>query len=240
MVDAALAALRDQPDGMRWADMHRAVMQSDPSFNANTVGGSLYDLDRQLPAVVYKPSRGLFRLVEFRDQNTDGLRPELISSPPPQIREEDFYEAFADYLVNDLEECTKAIALGGNKFKDRWGTPDVIGKRESRASDILKAPTEIVTAEIKIVDSALVTAFGQACAYKLFSHKSYVVVPESSPADEITRLDALCQVFGIGLILFNASSPKNPNFKIRARAIRHEPEMFYANKNLRMIERELF
>jgi hypothetical protein len=34
-----------------------------------------------------------------------------------------------------LEECTKAIQLGGNTFKDKWGTPDVIGKRESRKSD---------------------------------------------------------------------------------------------------------
>ena len=51
---------------------------------------------------------------------------------------------------NELEECTKAIPLGGNKFKDKWGTPDVIGIRKSKAGDILQMPTEIVSAEIKL------------------------------------------------------------------------------------------
>lgn len=108
--------------------------------------------------------------------------------------------------MNDLEECTKAISLGGNRFRDKWGTPDVIGKRESRKSDILQIPTEIISAEIKTDVAQLVTAFGQACAYCLFSHKSYLVIPDESPKDEIDRLDSLCQVFGIGLILFDVSA----------------------------------
>ena len=45
------------------------------------------------------------------------------------------------------DRCTRAIPLGGNLFRDKWGTPDVIGKRESRISDIVKMPTEIVSAE---------------------------------------------------------------------------------------------
>lgn len=84
------------------------------------------------------------------------------------------------------------------------------------------------------------TAFGQACAYRLFSHKSYLVVPDASPQDEVARLDALCQVFGIGLILFNASSPEAPNFVIRVRALKRDPEMFYVNKYMRLIETEMF
>jgi len=130
--------------------------------------------------------------------------------------------------------------LGGNRFRDKWGTPDVIGKRESRRSDILQAPTEIVSAEIKTDVLQLVTAFGQACSYCLSSHKSYLVVPDSSPQDEIGRLDALCQVFGIGLILFNPSSPENPNFDIRMRARKQDPDMFYTNKYLKLVEKDLF
>lgn len=80
------------------------------------------------------------------------------------------YDApFADWLVNDLEDCTKAIPLGGNIFKDKRGTPDIIGKRESKSSDILKMSTEIVSAEIKLGISQLVIAFGQACAYGLYA-----------------------------------------------------------------------
>jgi hypothetical protein len=240
ITDVALDLLKQQPDGVRWAQLLRQVSQSDGSFNPHTIQGNLWDLDQRFPDKVYKPSRGLFRLLEFRDQDTDQLRPDLVPEPPTLIREEDFYEAFADYLKNDLEECTKAIPLGGNRFRDKWGTPDVIGKRESKKSDILQAPTEIVSAEIKTADSQLVTAFGQACAYRLFSHKSYLVVPDTSPQEELTRLDALCQVFGIGLILFNASSPQAPNFNIRVRALKQDPEMFYVNKYMRLIEAEMF
>lgn len=147
---------------------------------------------------------------------------------------------FADWLVNELEECTKAIPLGGNKFKDKWGTPDVIGVREPRKSDILKPPTEILSAEIKLDTTNLITAFGQACSYKLFSHKSYVVIPNDSLEEDIARLDALCRIFGIGLILFNRANPEEPNFEIRVRAAKHEPDMFYANKYLKFVEEDLF
>ena len=127
-----------------------------------------------------------------------------------KIKEEQFYEPFADWLVNEMEECTKAIVLGGNRFRDKWGTPDVIGKRESKRSDIIQAPVEIVSAEIKPDVYQLVTAFGQACAYCLFSHKVYLVVSNKTPDDEIARIDALCQVFGLGFVLFDSDNAKDP------------------------------
>lgn len=240
--EAAFALLKQHPEGLRWADLTRQVSESDPSFNPNTIQGNLWDLHQRFPDKVYKPSRGLFRLMEFRDRDTDTdqLRPDLVPEPAGRVQEEDFYGPFADWLENDLEECTKAIPLGGNRFKDRWGTPDVIGKRESKKSDILQGETEIVSAEIKLDTNQLVTAFGQACAYRIFSHKSYLVVPEASPQDEVARMDALCQVFGIGLILFDASSPDAPNFMIRVRARKQDPDMFYVNRNMKHIERELF
>jgi hypothetical protein len=222
-------------DGLNFiAKSHRWIL------NKNTVTGTLWNLDQRFPDRVYRPSRGLFRLLEFRDQNSEQLRPDLIPPPSTQVHEQDFYAAFADWLQNDLEECTKAIPLGGNRFRDKWGTPDVIGKRESMRSDILQAPTEIVSAEIKIDSAQLVTAFGQACAYRLFSHKSYLVVPQTSPQDEVARLDALCQVFGIGLILFDALSPQTPSFVIRVRALKQDPDMFYVNKYMKLIETEMF
>ena len=53
----------------------------------------------------------------------------------------------------------------------------MIGIREPKKSDIIKFPTEIVSAEVKIDSAGLITAFGQACAYRLFSH---TVSPTSS------------------------------------------------------------
>ena len=125
-------------------------------------------------------------------------------------------------------------------WPDKWGTPDVIGKRESKRSDIIQAPVEIVSAEIKPEVSQLVTAFGQACAYCLFSHKSYLVVPKQAPQDEIARLDSLCQVFGIGLVLFDSGNPKDPDFSVRVRPRKQEPDLFYANKYMALIEAEMF
>jgi hypothetical protein len=140
----------------------------------------------------------------------------------------------------EVEECTKAIPVGGNLFKDKWGTPDVIGIREPRPSDIIRPPTEIVAAEVKLDVNGLITAFGQACAYKLFAHRSYIVVPNSSSDDDRSRLDALASIFGIGLILFSVVDPSNPQFTIRVRAARHEPDIFYANRCLRLVEDKLF
>ncbi len=105
---------------------------------------------------------------------------------------------------------------------------------------IIQAPVEIVSAEIKTETSQLVTAFGQACAYNLFSHKTYLVIPKSSPEDEIARLDSLCQVFGIGLVLFNVRDPQIPAFEIRVRPRKGEPDQFYANRYMKLIEKDMF
>jgi len=86
----------------------------------------------------------------------------------------------------------------------------------------------------------LITAFGQACSYKLFSHKSYIVVPKSSSQDDISKLDALCLIFGIGLVLFDNRNANEPQFEIRVRPLKHDPDMFYVNKYMGLIEKELF
>lgn len=236
----ALGKLKENPEGLRYSQLVNAVLSSNPLFKKNTVHGNVWNLDQTCPGEVYKPSRGLFRLTKYKEDDSEQLKPELIEKAPLKIKEEDFYEPFADWLQNDLEECTKAIALGGNCFRDKWGTPDVIGKRESKKSDIIAAPVEIISAEIKPDVNQLITAFGQACAYCIFSHKTYLVVPAASPQDEVARLDSLCQVFGIGLVLFEASQPNEPNFQIRVRAVKRDPDLFYANKYMKFIEARLF
>jgi len=240
----ALDLLSDKPEGIRYSELQTGILSRNPNFNKNTISGAIWDLDATFPGIVYKADRGIFRLLKY---SADQIKGEEKESKKPKkneelksIREEDFYKPFADWLVNELEECTKAISLGGNLFKDKWGTPDVIGVRESKRSDIIQFPTEIISAEIKSDSIGLITAFGQACAYKIFSHKSYIVVPNESQIEDITRLDTLCRQFGIGLILFDSSNKDNPAFEIRSRAIKHEPDMFFVNKNLKLIEDKLF
>ncbi|MBC7334479.1 MAG: hypothetical protein H5T85_08540, partial [Actinobacteria bacterium] len=114
------------------------------------------------------------------------------------------------------------------------------GVREPFKGDIIKFPTEIVSAEIKADPGDLIKAFGQACSYKLFSHKSYIVIPKNSPQDDVSKLDSLCLIFGVGLVLFDSNDINEPGFEIRVRPLKHEPDMFYVNKYIKLIEKELF
>lgn len=239
----ALEILSSRPDGLRYQQLRNAIETANSSFNPNTINGAIWDLEVTFPNEVYKPDRGLFRLLKFKDEILTQPDQTVVTKKVTKtttMSEEDFYQPFADWLVNELEECTTAIALGGNIFKDKWGTPDVIGKRESKRSDIIQFPTEIISAEIKTDSNGLITAFGQSCAYKIFSHKSYIVVPKESQVEDITRLDTLCRQFGIGLILFDHTNKDTPDFEIRVRATRHDPDMFFVNKNLKLIEDKLF
>ena len=239
ITEKAIEILKENPAGVRYSELVRQIQEEFPEIPINTIHGTVWNLDIRRDKEVYKPARGVFRHVKFREEET-GEKEQEIFAEMRKVREEDFYKPFADWLVNEMEECTKAIPLGGNKFRDKWGTPDVIGKREPRRSDIIKAPTEIVSAEIKADTRELITAFGQACAYKLFSHKSYIVIPKSSSPEDISKLDSLCQIFGIGLVLFDNANPNDPRFEIRARPSRYEPDMFYVNKYTKVIEKELW
>jgi hypothetical protein len=43
------------------------------------------------------------------------------------------------------------------------------------------------------------------------------------------RLESLCMLFGVGLVLFELNK-EDPRFKIRMRAQRFSPDMFYVNE----------
>lgn len=240
-IDAALRLLGENRDGLRYSQLLALVGKAIPGMNQNTIRGSIWNLDQTHPGEVYKAAKGLFRLTKYQGAEPALQGPAPLPLPAArQIREEDFYQPFADWLVNEVEECSKAVPLGGNRFKDKWQTPDVVGKLEPSRSDIVKFETEIVSAEIKLDDGASVTAFGQACSYKLFSHKSWLVVPKTAGDEDIARLDSLCRIFGIGLVLFDATKPDDPDFTIQTRPVRSLPDMFYTNKYMKLIERELF
>ena len=235
----ALELLEHTPGGFKYGALHAALVAALPGIPANTIHGNIWNLEVHFQDKVLKPARGLFLHSKYQGGAIPDTTP--IEAPKAEkVKEEKFYAPFAKWLVDELEECTKAVPIGGALFKDKWSTPDVIGIREPRKSDIIKPPTEIVSAEIKLDGLSLIVAFGQACSYKLFSHKSYIVIPRDSPEEDIARLDALCLIFGIGLILFNARSPDAPEFNIRARATRHEPDMFYVNQKMKLVEDELF
>jgi hypothetical protein len=232
--DAAIKLLRGSRSGLRFSELERRLWKRLPECSRKTVTNSILSLESDRPDHVYRPARGVYRSTLFRG--------ELVLPPPSDARhrEEQFYSAFALWLKAELLEVSHAIVLGGNVFKDRWGTPDVLGKSEGRPSDLIKSPTSIVAAEIKADSNGLLLGFGQACAYRLFSHKSYLVIPKQTPATELDRVEALCRLYCLGLVVFDKNSTSAPRFTLLVRPIRHEPDLFYTNRYLKQVERQLF
>ena len=220
----AVELIKNNPKGLRYSELMEELAKYFPDTPTNTVYGSAWDIHITRSKEVYKPARGLFKY-RFSDEE------EIIEieKPPPMLREEDFYEPFANWVKGDLGECSEAIALGANYLGKKWGTPDVIGTYKPSIRDLIKFQPEIISAEIKINPSDPITAFGQAIAYRLFSSKVYLVEPNSMIQEDQARIEALCILFGIGLILFDLN-PQTPNFSIRVRAQRHNPDMFYVNE----------
>ena len=146
-----------------------------------------------------------------------------LSGGAPQER--DFYAPCAKYL-KEAEECTKAVALGGNYLGNVYGTPDVIGVLDAPVGlNDYNLPREIVSVEIKTetLEADLMKGFGQACAYIAFSHRSYLAVPESVLPSSQQRLVFLCLRFGVGLILFDLNA-ENPDFSIKVQAQSRMPD----------------
>jgi len=185
-----------------------------------------------------KPARGLFRHTSFQDTITGGAGEQSVvpTVAISRIKEEDFYPYFRDWLQNDIQEVTKAITLGGSKFQAKWATPDVIGIYATKLTDIIEHEPTIVSAEIKLGTSGteLITAFGQACAYKIFSHKVYLVIPNSAIKEDIDRIESLCLILGVGLVLFNNTNVKT-KWEIKCRPLKHEPDIWYVNDTMRNV-----
>lgn len=240
IIRKSLEILEDQPEGIRYSKLFHEIKNSSPEIPENTIHGTIWNLDKKIPQIA-KPERGLFILKKYLQEKIEkGLK--IVEEKVKAVekiaqKEENFYQPFAEYLVNDLEEATKAVPLGGNKFGDKWGTPDVFGVYKFSETDPIRPPVEIIGAEIKTDTTQLITAFGQACSYKLFSHKVYLVIPKEAERD-VSRIESLCSRFGIGLILFDKNNPLNPNFEIRTRAVKSEPDYFYVNEYLRRLGKD--
>jgi hypothetical protein len=211
------------------------IQAENPKTNANTIQGALHELSKE--GDVLRPSRGHWILAKFANEDLKVAPPEKPEQKPAKFDEQAYYDPFAKWLTNVEDEVNESIVVGGNTFKSKWATPDVIGTYKRQPSDPVPFPLELVSAEIKIDASQSVTAFGQACAYRLFSHKVYIVMPITIGAvkDDLERLQALCTLFGMGLVLFKLN-PADPQFEKRVAARKFEPDMFYVNDFARRLQ----
>lgn len=215
-----LSIVAENPGGIRYSELVERISQQTRETPRNTIHGSVWNLDTIFPNEIAKPSRGLFTPVaKPSNEAADVGSAEEIAPSGVKIKEAEFYQPFADWLKNDLDEVTEVASLGGAGLKSKWGTPDVVGIYKPLASNLIKFPIEIVSAEIKIDPQAPVVAFGQAVAYRLFSTKTYIAMPRTLTEEDQSRLESLCMLFGVGLVIFDLNRDA-PQFSIRARAQR--------------------
>ncbi len=226
---SAINIISQNPNGIRYTPLKTLLRQQFPQVPEGTIHNAIWLLPQNHSSQIYKPVQGLYAPTGPASSSTSATA--VIVAPLPAVKppsEKQFYQPFADYLKNDLEEATEAEELGGAGLGKKWGTPDIVGVYKPLASDRIKFDLEIVSAEVKIDPQESVTAFGQAIAYRLFSTKVYVVMPSTLPKEDQSRLEALCMLFGVGLVIFDLNI-NAPNFSTRVRAQRFAPDMFYVN-----------
>lgn len=241
----AVALLQATPGGAQWSDVLKTIGAAHPETPPNSIRGAthaLFSSDKRIEKV----ARGTYRLAELADADAGAAiaEEEAAASTTVEVEqadqsrktfvESDFYDSFAVWLVEVAEEVNSAVALGGSVLRGKWGTPDVIGVLKPRTHDMLKFEPQIVSAEIKIDPNQPVVAFGQAVAYRLFSHKSYIVLPSTVGEDDLGRLKALCSIHGVGLVTF-ALNLDAPDYTILVLPMQASPDMFYANQMLRRL-----
>lgn len=233
--EQAVELVKNSPQGIRLTDLKKKLQSMFPEVKYNTLRSSVWDLEVTRPNEIAKPYRGVFMYTSGTTQHMVDIiaANETVETPinGKNYSEETFYEPFANWLTKELGECTDATSLGGSLFGNKWGTPDVIGVYKPDPKDIIKFHPEIITAEIKINSNDPITAFGQAMAYRLFSSKVYLVLPDTLNPIDFDRIEALCNLSGIGLIIFKLN-PENPDFAIRLRGQKHLPDLYFVNQML--------
>ncbi len=215
----AKAIVAEHPGGIRIRALQDQIFAENPETNRRAIQGRTYNLHELYAKEISKPSRGVFKPKNASGDDSVALgATEQIAPSGTKIRELDFYEPFAEWLKNDLGEVTEVAPLGGAGMKSKWGTPDVIGVYKPLAGNLIKFSPEIVSAEIKIDPQAPVVAFGQAVAYRLFSAKTYVAMPSTLTEEDKSRLESLCMLFGVGMVLFDVDKNNPRLFDSRERA----------------------
>ncbi len=62
----AFELLEKNPEGLRWSELLSKIKSSDPAFHPKTVNGCVWKLVENFPDKIYKPSKGLFRLLKYK------------------------------------------------------------------------------------------------------------------------------------------------------------------------------
>ncbi|NNN04751.1 MAG: hypothetical protein HKL90_02505 [Elusimicrobia bacterium] len=220
--------------GIRWTPLVRMVAE-ETGENINTCSGSLWNLPNEQSDKVARPHKGLFilkqnvKLLEEASQRVPGAIAEA------SAREIDIYEPARIHLLGD-EECTHAVVIGGSIFGKKWGTPDILGAIRAHSDAIYRPTLEIIAVEVKNADYSPVEALGQAMAYKLFAHRTWLVLPNDADLD---RIEGIAISANIGLVSFKKSKSNDGfEFETLNRPVSGNPDFKEVNKILEDLKKK--
>lgn len=232
--EEALKIINRHPEGIRYKDIEIELLGINPEFNTGTIGVVVPGLRKKHGKTIDKPDWGLYAPIadELLTSSEDMTQNQTNRVPN---RESDFYNVFSEFLKDDLRDCQRTAPLGNCGLGGKWNTPDIVGTNKSPRGTLVDYPLEIISAELKseINQTAALTGFAQAVAYKLFSTKSYLVLPKKAMTSKQglrRRLIALCMMERIGLIGFDHENPDNPDWDVLLRALPVKPDTRYAEE----------
>ncbi|AKM84366.1 TPA: hypothetical protein DCZ46_03395 [Candidatus Campbellbacteria bacterium] len=63
--------LEQHSDGLRWSELILKIKKSNPNLHPKTINGCIWKLVQKFPDKVYKPSKGVFRLLKYKNTKTN-------------------------------------------------------------------------------------------------------------------------------------------------------------------------
>lgn len=237
VIDRVEEALRKLGGQANNSDAIARVLLDAPETNLLTLRNEVSRAKRDHTDRFLDLGRGRIGLRALSDAQEDVA----VEEAPPEVRaekarEEALYEPVREFFLAN-ESATRIEVLGGKLLSKRWGNPDLFGVTRPLPSSAYKFAEEFVAVEVKRDTRDLVTAFGQAAAYLLFAHRSYLVVPEAK-SEDFSRVDALCERMGIGLVTFSEPEKETYSFSELLRPRRAEPDFYYLDEYLQRMRKD--
>lgn len=220
------ALLERSPDGAHWTPMRQNLSQAFPETPKGTIKSALraYLLHS---GEVEQLDRGLYALTRI-DAASPPAEAEATTDEPTQeaTGEGALYEPFSEWLVNEDQSASAAVALGRTMLREKWATPDVVGVLRPDEDDPFQYPAQIVSAEIKTARDQSLKAVAQAACYQAFSHKAFAVLPQD--ASSLDRAREFAARTGVGIVLFSRTADAI-HFESVSRPLLQTPDPFDVN-----------
>ena len=128
----AVELIKSNPKGLRYSELMRELHNTFPDIHVKSIPAAVWDLNVTCSKQIYKPTRGLFK---YRFSGEEEIE-KIVEKIAPTAQEEDFYKPFADWIKDDLGECSAAISLGGSYLGKKW-EPQTLLEYISRQPEML-------------------------------------------------------------------------------------------------------